>query len=352
MSYLQQKVELDRDRWAILQPWVSTMLLDNPVFLSKNFPLQAAELEGVLPWLAFELHDAGLLDQLGDQQKEVRKVLAHCAAAHLYCEWELARLALLADDLGVDFLAIKGHAVARTLYKHTACRPTSDFDILIAPKQIKPAAVWLTSAGYKPYGSYYGIHWLASQVWVPSKQRQIPVTVDLHWDVSNRMYFRHRFDIDELVCNARRVQVGKASIRVPNLFDDTIIACVHLAAMDPGMPVGMRWMLDIRLLMASIPHSQVDEFVTRAAELRTVEACLVFGEAAAGLDESEALVPVLDGLRAVAASKLMAKYDRTLRSRGYDLWDYWWRLKGRKKLGFYGDLMRKLSARSNPPNTS
>ena len=83
----------------------------------------------------------------------------------------------------------------------------------------------------------------------------------------------------------------------------------------------------------------------RAAQLRAVEACLVFGEAAAGLDDSEQMAPVLEALRGAAKPKLMAEYDRTLGSRRWDLWGYWRRLKGKEKLGFFGDFLRKIRRR-------
>ena len=96
----------------------------------------------------------------------------------------------------------------------------------------------------------------------------------------------------------------------------------------------MRWLLDIRLLLAEIAHTEIDDLVERAREWHAVEACLVFGEAAARLDDAPALQPALEALRAATSEKRMAEYDRTIRSRGFDLWSYWRRLplKGKAML--------------------
>lgn len=344
MSYLQQEIELDQERWAVVRPWVAALLPVNASIPSREFPLDDAKLEGVLPWLAYRLYEAGLLVDLGKQQADLQKVLKQYAASHMFDEMQLERLASLAGDAGVDFLAFKGHAVARTLYSNPACRPTSDFDVLVAPGQVTAAQSWLESAGYRAYDPYYGNHWLASQTWIPVQQGGFSSSVDLHWDISNRMYFRQRVDIAQLIRNAQRVPCGEAEIRVPGLIDNCIIACIHLAAMDPGMPLDLRWLLDIRLLMAAIPEDRVGELLERADQWRGVEACLVFGEAAAKLDDSDAMEPVLEGLRGAGSAKRMREYDHTLRSRGYDLWCYWGRLPGKEKAAFFGDLFCKIKA--------
>jgi hypothetical protein len=296
----------------------------------------------VLPWLAHTLHEAG---QLGEQQAEVRKILNECAALHLFGEHELARLAERARYFGVDFVAFKGHAVARTIYGHPACRPTSDFDVLVAPGDVIAAQALIKESGYRPYGAYYGTLWLASQVWVPESGGALQGSLDLHWDVTNRMYFRHRVSIKNLVRDARRVPCGDTELRVPCPVDNLVIACIHLAAMDPGITVDLRWLLDIRLLLAEIAGSEIDALVERAREWHAVEACLVFGEAAAGLDDDPAVQPVLEALRATASAQRMAEYDRTLRSRGYDLWRYWLRLGAREKVELVGAFARKVLKR-------
>jgi len=83
---------------------------------------------------------------------------------HLACEAELERLALSAKQRGVRFLAFKGHSVARTLYPHPACRPTSDFDLLIDPRQVAEVRQWLAAADYAPTDPFAGTIWLGGRL--------------------------------------------------------------------------------------------------------------------------------------------------------------------------------------------
>jgi len=345
VGYLQHPVETNPERWSLVQPWVAASLAERPALPDGRLPLEAATQEGVLPWLAYRLHEAGLLGRLGEPEGAVRAVLSRCAAQHMFSETGLERLLAEAERSGVDFVAIKGHAVGRTLYPSLACRPTTDFDLLVAPDQAQRARDLLKELGYQPFNRFIGRYWLASQTWFHADGEQVRYAVDLHWDITNRMYFRHRADLAQLVQQAPRVACGDQAIRVTDTADSLIVACVHLAAFDPGLTVQMRWLLDIRLLLGALPASAIAGFVARAAEWCAVEACLVFGEAAARLDDAPGLHAVLEALRSAASRERMAEYDRTLRSRGYDLWRYWLRLGGRQKVGLVGDALRKALKR-------
>jgi hypothetical protein len=261
----------------------------------------------------------------------------------MLAEQGLEHLLADAERTGVEFVAIKGHALARTLYPNAACRPTSDFDLLVDPGQVTEARRLLAELGYRAFGRYHGNYWLASQTWHFLENGRARYAVDLHWDITNRMYFRNRVDLSELVRQAPRAACGGQFLRVTDKADSLIVACVHLAAFKPGLSVDLRWLLDIRLLLGALGENEIPGFVERALECHAVEACLVFGEAAAKLDESGAMEPVLKALRAAASERRMAEYDRTLRSRGYDLWRYWLRLGRGDKVGLLGDLFRKIS---------
>jgi hypothetical protein len=341
MSYLQQKVEINRGRWARVQPWVAALLSEHPAPPAGSFPLAEAEQEGVLPWLAYRMHEAGMLQGLGEQEAAVREVLNRCAVQHMLSERELERLLGIAETTGIEFVAIKGHAVGRTLYPHPACRPTSDLDLLVSPEQVEAAQALLREAGYRPLNRYIGHGWLASQSWLYGTETRARHSVDLHWDITNRMYFRHRVNPVDLIQASPRVPCGNRSFQVTNLFDSTAIACVHIAAFKPGLLVQLRWLLDVRLLLAAIPGEEIPAFIERMADWRAVEACRVFGEAAAKLDDSPALGPVLRALRNAASEERMAEYDRTLRSRSYDLWRYWLRLPASGKVSLIGEGMKR-----------
>ena len=329
-----------------LHAWVAACLADQLHLPDVDLPMQAAADQGVLPWLGWRLHEAGLLPELADaEQEDLRHSLRRWALMHLDCEAELERLAQSAAELGIRFLAFKGHSVARTLYPHPACRPTSDFDLLIDPEQVEPAREWIAGLGYTPLQAFVGTVWLGAQSWASAAAGNARFHADLHWDYSNRMYFRRRLPFATIWAESLAVPCGATTLRVPCPADDLVLACVHLAAHDPGMPVLQRWLLDIRLLMGAVNGPELPLLLERARRAHAVEACLAYGEQAAELGEPEALAPVLSALRAEASPRRWRGYQRTLRWRGWDLACYWARLPIRQKAGFFGDMVRWLRVR-------
>jgi hypothetical protein len=346
MTYLSKKrsfeVAVDKD----LQSWIKACISNKSRPADQDFPQTLFESEGLLPWLAYRLHESGALESLPTvQQEDLRLSLRRWSLMHLDCESELEKVILSAETPGIRFLAFKGHSVSRTLYPNPACRPTSDFDLLIDPGQVKEARAWLADMSYSPLQNYVGTVWLGAQSWSSSEDSGGRFHVDLHWDYSNRMYFRHRLGFEDIWDGSLKVPCGDSMLRVPCRVDDLILACVHLAAFDPGLHIRLIWLLDIYLLMAALSEPDLSDLLERAQAARAVEACLVFGERAAELGETEKVRPVLEALAAVASEQRMKFYDWTLRSRAFDLGAYWLRLPLKEKAVFFGDLIRWVKIR-------
>lgn len=339
-------IEPPRLRPRALQDWVRAGLGDHDRLPAVALDTAAAETEAVLPWLAYRLHASSRLGDLpADRQRPVRLALQRFNALHLDCEDELQRLANAAAR-GLDWLVFKGHALARTLYPHPACRPTSDFDILVDPAQFDTARAWLAAAGYVPADPFAGTLWLGQQAWHRTEDGRRRFVVDLHWDYTNRMYFRGRLPFAAIWAEARTVACGRATLQVPGPVDDLLFACVHLAALDAGQPLRLGWLLDVYLLMAALDGAAIERFLARADRARAVEACLAFGTLAAGLGPTEAAAPVLQALGQAARPARWRQYRRTVRWRGWDLACYWARLGLRDKARLFGDLRRWLAQRS------
>lgn len=332
---------------APLADWVAAALADGSRFPEGPAPLREADEEGLLPWLGWRLQVSGTLGALPPaQEDELRNALRHWGLMHLDCDAELERLARTAAGAGIRFLAFKGHSVARTLYPHPACRPTSDFDLLIDPQQVSKAQDWLHALGYEPLQRFVGIHWLGAQSWSSDAAGNARFHVDLHWDYSNRMYFRNRLPFEALWTASQTVPCGHSELRVPCPVDDLVLACVHLAAFKPAMPIRSIWLLDVYLLMAALGGSEMAVLLQRAADARAIEACLEFGERAAELGDRAAVAPVLAALEDAASESRRTAFERTRRSRAWDLTRFWWRLPLREKAAFFGDMARWVRGRS------
>jgi hypothetical protein len=311
-----------RDESDPVASWLQAMLIGDSRNIDIPFPASAAQEQGVLSWFAYEL---------GNSQLNLM---------HLDCESELECLLNTAKDEELEVLAFMGHSVARTLYAHPACRITSDFDLLVSPKKVENAQQWLSGSGYVAAAPYIGKIWLGAQNWYRSENDHIRFAVDLHWDYTNRMYFRRRLGFDEIRAESVEVPCGNSVLHVPCPVDNLVIACIHLAAFDPGVPVRLLWLLDIYLLMSSIDKSEIGFLLERASQAHAVEACLILGEKAAELGDAGNLEPVLTVLRDKASKRRMRFYDWTLRWRVMDLMAYWLRLPVKDKMTFFADFRR------------
>jgi len=341
----------------LLSRWIAACLEEKLVPPSGDLPVEAAEAEGVLPWLAYRLHEAGVLSALSPAEQEaLRHAMRQCSLVHLDSEAELERLANSAAQRGLRLLAFKGHSVARTLYPHPACRPTSDFDLLIDPVQVALGRQWISELGYSPLQPFVGTLWLGAQSWASrgaadaaahghvnspfGTHRHGRFHSDLHWDYSNRMYFRHRLGFAAIWAAARELPCGSAVLHLPCPVDDLILACVHLAAFDRGLHVRLIWLVDIYLLMARLNAQDIGQLLQRAAAAHALEACLACGEWAAQLGDAQKLQAVLQALRGTASPRRQRAYHRTLRWRAWDLACYWGRLEDGGKLRLFSDMLR------------
>lgn len=329
-----------------LADWLACCLADDVRPPAGTLPVDEADAEGVLPWLGWRLQASGALATLpAAQQKDLRHALRHWSLMHLDSEAELARLAQSAAKRGVRVIAFKGHSVARTLYPNPACRPTSDFDLLVDPAQVSAAQAWLTEMGYMPTQQFVGTHWRAAQNWAFGEAGAARFHADLHWDCSNRMYFRRRLPFAAIWEASRHVASGDTPLRVPCPVDDLILACVHLAAFKPGLHVKLVWLLDIYLLMAALNADEIPLLVERAGRARALEACLEFGQRAAALGDPRQPQGVIEALRDAASERRWRGYQRTLRWRSWDLACYWGRLSLIDKARFIGDMLRRVTVR-------
>ena len=346
MTYLSKKRSNEGAFDKDLQSWIKACISNQFRPTDQDFPQTQSESEGLLPWLAYRLHETGTLESLPTtQQDELRQGLRHSSLLHLDCEGELKRLSHSAAEDGIRLLTFKGHAVARTLYPHPACRVTSDFDFLVDPLQLDGIRSWLADSEYAPTNPFAGTIWLGAQNWAREIGGVTRFHSDIHWDYTSRMYFRQRLSFDDIWDRSVEVPCGDFMLRVPCPVDNLVLACVHLAAFDPGLHVRLIWLLDIYLLMASLDDSDVAFLLERAEKAHALEACLVFGERAEELGDADALGAVLSGLRKVASKRRMRAYDRTLRWRGWDLACYWARLGVKEKVLFFGDMVRWVKGR-------
>lgn len=291
--------------------------------------LGAKRNEGILNDIAYRARMAGhTLPE--DLEQLLKYSLAIGEADKLSGDIELCRIFSAASDAGLDLLLMKGEALARTVYPSGTCRPSGDFDLLMSPAQLALGNEVMTTLGYTA-GKFEGLHMFGQRTWsTRSQHQQRPYVVDLHWDLSNRRYFRNRISFETLYSAALEVPVPGGAIRVPSTAHALLIACIHLAAAEPDMPVDLRWLLDIRLLLNLLEDTEFEGLLQEARQSGLRDAMIHYCKLA-----DTVLGPCRHRQTVIAlASQIDAaerlKYRRSCEQRWYDLVEYGSRLEGWK----------------------
>ena len=151
---------------------------------------------------------------------------------------------------GVQTLVLKGHALGQMIYQQPVLRPYSDFDILVAPEALEPAAAVLTGLGYLPedgpeFPSDYHLHHhhLAPYLhpeWLP---------VELHWRLVSPSGAQ-RVNTEAVWASAQPMQVGDADTL--SLLPEHLLIYLALHAVSNHLfDIGLRALVDVNEVIAA-----------------------------------------------------------------------------------------------------
>ena len=131
-----------------------------------------AQAESVAPQLYAIWRQAGFpADLPAAQQARFAQAYFQSAGRSVVYRTELEKISSLFAQAGIDCLALKGAALAGTLYPDPATRPMSDLDLLLRPQHLRRALTLLRQAGYSLENfTYHALLWG-------------PVFVELHWSL-------------------------------------------------------------------------------------------------------------------------------------------------------------------------
>ncbi|NNE04394.1 MAG: nucleotidyltransferase family protein [Xanthomonadales bacterium] len=290
--------------------------------------LGSARNEGIINFVTFRALQAGLTVP-GEISLQMRHSLMTGEADKLSGDFELARIFAAADEAGLRLLLIKGEALARTIYPSGACRPSGDFDLLMDTVQLELGEQVMAELGYTP-GAFEGVHMFGQRTWQGRDQGR-PFVVDLHWDLTNRRFFRNRLSVDTLLDRAQQLPLPDGCAWIPTTRDALLIACVHLAAAKPHMPVDLRWLLDIFLLLDELEQAQFNALVAEARDTGLVDVLANYcGLADRVLGPCRHRGGILELVSRIDPAR-KRQYQRCCEQRWYDLLEYGRRLPGWKQ---------------------
>jgi hypothetical protein len=262
--------------WGSSRQFLLQVLSQDDDIFVENWPALISNLksEGVLRFIGNALLSRSL-DIPQEVQQELKNELLKGEAEKLTDDQELASIFKAANEIDLAILLIKGEALARTLYPAAGCRPTGDYDMLILPADLSAFQALFSKLGYTG-GTFSGSHLFGQQAWTrASKSQGRTYLVDLHWDISNRRFFRNRAELGSLFEQSVKVPSVSSYCRVPSPQHNLLIACVHLAADDLSEPLRLLWLLDIQLLLDAIPEREFGNLLDDAQRWKLADA-LVF----------------------------------------------------------------------------
>lgn len=154
----------------------------------------------------------------------------------------------LADPAGIDWLVLKGPALAHSAYPRPDLRHYVDLDLLVPPTDFGRLLVVLEDAGYQ----------LVDRNW-PLLARELPgelrlrsprgVLLDLHWSIFNDAGRRAAFNAPTATLLAGRRQLP-AGFPALSATDQLVHAGIH-AALSGANRLG--WLLDVHLAAGRQP---------------------------------------------------------------------------------------------------
>ena len=187
--------------------------------------LASAQHHRVLPALCAALASQNLLPS-------AIRIRAHKHAWRiLHFTVELTKIARCFEEGGIPFLAHKGLALARLLYRDPAMRQFGDLDLLVRPQDVPRARATLMELGYEP-----GLRLPPRQEKSYSRSAYEYVfglkaernLVELQWRIVPR-FCSINFDIDALFSRSIQIELDGLPLRTLGHDDQMLVLCVHAA---------------------------------------------------------------------------------------------------------------------------
>ncbi|MCW2540862.1 MAG: nucleotidyltransferase family protein [Frankiales bacterium] len=197
--------------------------------------IELSRRHGVEPWIAAVAPKQDVWSSAALQRV---KFVATGAKARA----ELEAFGSVADELAVPWCAVKGQAVAESLYPSPAWRFGVDIDVLVAPSRFAE----LTAALEARRWQLIDVNWPLAAATMPGELRFRSPTgglFDVHWHLMNNPVLRRSFPMPSDVLLKRRRQLP-SGLPVLSADDQLVHLAVH-AALSGACRLG--WLLDVGL---------------------------------------------------------------------------------------------------------
>jgi len=170
-------------------------------------------------------------------------------------------------DAGIDSIVLKGAALTVLYYKDLGLRHMSDFDLMIAPSDVKNALIILKTLGYMPIGytwESFDDKVLYFQHGWGFKHTESEIDFDLHWHLLRENCGIN--DDDALWQHIQPIEINNFPTNTLNATDHLMHACVH--GLEKNIVASIRWAADAKII---IDQNKIEwERLIREAQKRKV----------------------------------------------------------------------------------
>ncbi len=252
--------------------------------------LESARVNGVL----------GLLPDDGPASEAARAFRRETLAHYVRTLHDLRSVRDALSGAGVDWVLVKGAALAHDLYPRLDQRPFADADVVVPPARLEDALEALCSVGAVNLVRNWD---LMLQLGLAELTLTMPAgtQVDLHWSLANRAAVRERlgFRTDRLLAGSRPCAV-LPGVRTPDDVDAFVHVAWHCARNGAAR---LLWLCDVELAAARV-SGQVERVRQVTEDTGTALAVAV------SLDRAALVFP--DGAAAGVVGKLPGSWWRVL----------------------------------------
>jgi hypothetical protein len=161
---------------------------------------------------------------------EMRRAFVWSRGRALWMDRQLREILTAFDKTGIRILVLKGPALARTVYPHTAMRPSLDLDLLVRPEDMARSRAILEDLGYRCFGRVFDVfkEYNYDEIFIFDKNPRAKRMVELHWDLHHFSRIRRKNGVEELFSRAVKVETPSFTFWALNSVD----ALIHRAIND------------------------------------------------------------------------------------------------------------------------
>ncbi len=220
--------------------------------------------------------------------EDAQRVLARREAAlrevDLCFRLTLERFLVEAARYGIEITLLKGASLALDLYPDPALRSQGDLDLLVHPRDVRPALLAAERAGLFPPPGALPLWWYRLAHFHAKLSPESPLLreVELHWALAHPSQLL-TVGLDELLERRQAVEVAGSRAWALERLDRLLHLVTHLAshaahaplerdresligaASTPGHPLRLKWLLDVQAEVERMAGSTGPEDLARRA---------------------------------------------------------------------------------------